>query len=325
MAQLFTPPFQQTLDANADAVSGARLLFYISGTTTPAAVYADAALTTPLPSPVIADAAGRFVPIYLDAKTAYRVVVADAAGAPIRDVDPLGDTTIADLADGEGLAIVGFRQAGAGAVDRKALDKARERLTVTHFPGVLSTEAAIQTGINALADRGGGTLHFPAGTYTVNPSTLVTDYSASNDPAYGPLYRCFEMGSGVAFTGKNATIRLAGGVSSVASPKNVCLFHSSASLSDVSFDGIVFDLNGQNNPVGSAGRAHHAAIMFTGLIGKCDRMRVENCSFLNTAGSGVIVAGFKMPPTGLGKDWWITRCYFAKNGLSSYDHSSIYG
>lgn len=170
MAQLFTPPFQQTLDANANAVSGARLFFYVSGTTTPTSVYADAALTTPLDAPVIADGAGRFVPIYLDPQIRYRVIVADASGTPIRDVDPIGSSDLADLADGGGLALVGYVQAGDGVTPTTALEKARDLVSRADFgivgDGVTDDTAAITAAmVKALAL--GRALHLP-GRYAVS-------------------------------------------------------------------------------------------------------------------------------------------------------------
>ncbi len=175
MAQLFTPPFQQTLDANANAISGARLFFYVTGTTTIAPVYADGDLSVPLASPVVADAAGRFVPIYLDPAIIYRVVVADAEGGVIRDVDPItsADSIAADLADGGGLGLVGFRQEGAGAIDRTALDKARESLSVLDFGAKGDGTSDDTDAINA-ALAIGGRIIFPRGTYKITGRLLVT-------------------------------------------------------------------------------------------------------------------------------------------------------
>lgn len=61
--------------------SGGSLTFYQSGTTTPKAVYQDAALTIPHTNPVMLDASGSAV-IFLG-QGAYRVLLKDAAGAQV--------------------------------------------------------------------------------------------------------------------------------------------------------------------------------------------------------------------------------------------------
>lgn len=68
---------------------GAYYQFYESGTTTPAAVYADGALSTPLTNPVEADSDGRFPAIYLDPGVVYRVQLYDADDTLQEDVDPV--------------------------------------------------------------------------------------------------------------------------------------------------------------------------------------------------------------------------------------------
>lgn len=89
-SQLFLLPFRPALDANALPVTGARLFFYASGTSTPQPVYSSDALTTPLSNPVEADAAGAWPSIYLDQSKTYRVVVKDASGVTLDngDIDP---------------------------------------------------------------------------------------------------------------------------------------------------------------------------------------------------------------------------------------------
>jgi hypothetical protein len=97
LSQLFTPPFLTVLDSNANPVSGGKVYFYATGTTTPQTVYSDAALTTPATNPVQADSAGRMNAIYLDPSLAYRATVKDAGGTTIKDVDPVNDTSLRDL------------------------------------------------------------------------------------------------------------------------------------------------------------------------------------------------------------------------------------
>ncbi len=94
MAQFFLP-FRPALDANALAVPGARLWFYATGTTTPQSIFADAEYVTQLTNPVVANAAGRWPPIYLDDSIAYRVVLQDRNGTTLAEADPF-DGTIAD-------------------------------------------------------------------------------------------------------------------------------------------------------------------------------------------------------------------------------------
>lgn len=89
MAELFLLPFTQALDSDANPLSGAKLVFTLTGTTTAAVVYADATLATPLGNIVTADSAGRFPSIYLDPSVTYRVRLFTSADVQIGgDVDP---------------------------------------------------------------------------------------------------------------------------------------------------------------------------------------------------------------------------------------------
>lgn len=91
MANRFTFPRETALDSNGAPLSGARLHFYESGTTKPADVYADTALTVPATNPVVADSAGRFPDIFLQAID-YKVVLADSGGATVWTADPVSGT-----------------------------------------------------------------------------------------------------------------------------------------------------------------------------------------------------------------------------------------
>lgn len=70
--------------------AGATYQFFLSGTTTPANVYQDGALTTPFPITgfVVADNFGRFPPIYLDTSVIYQVQFFDSTNTLQWTADP---------------------------------------------------------------------------------------------------------------------------------------------------------------------------------------------------------------------------------------------
>ncbi len=55
----------RAIDANAEPVAGALLYVYLAGTSTPVTTYQDVDLATPHASPVVANGAGTFAPIYV--------------------------------------------------------------------------------------------------------------------------------------------------------------------------------------------------------------------------------------------------------------------
>ena len=76
------------LDSDGNPISGATWNFYATGTTTPRNVFADSGYVTSLGSQETADAAGRFVPIFLNDSTPTRAILKDAGGVTILDIDP---------------------------------------------------------------------------------------------------------------------------------------------------------------------------------------------------------------------------------------------
>jgi hypothetical protein len=117
MTGTFLPaPVFRAVDASGLPLPGAQLAFYLTGTTTPAAVYASAALTTALSNPVVADSGGLFAAIWLDPTVTYRVQLLNAAGTLIRDVDPVaaplslagGSVTATMLASGAAVTNIGY-------------------------------------------------------------------------------------------------------------------------------------------------------------------------------------------------------------------------
>lgn len=87
---LFASPWVRPLTDSGEIMPGAKLQFYLTGTTTPSPVYADSSLETELPNPVIADGDGRFPPMYMDPVVTYRAQLYDADDVlqPDGDVDP---------------------------------------------------------------------------------------------------------------------------------------------------------------------------------------------------------------------------------------------
>jgi hypothetical protein len=94
MSQIFLSPFVRTTTKAGLIAPGAKLYFYLTGTSTLVNIYADDARTVALTNPVVADAFGSFPSIFLDPDTAYRVRLTSAAGVllapeadPVRGID----------------------------------------------------------------------------------------------------------------------------------------------------------------------------------------------------------------------------------------------
>lgn len=130
---LFIPPNARATDGSNNLLSGAGWHFYLTGTTTPAAVYTTAARTTAHSNPVVADAGGKFASIYLDPAVGYRAVLKTSGGSTVYDIDPyegagspVGDFglfadlgTIAVPAVYDRIMTSGFSVAGRGAAHYK--------------------------------------------------------------------------------------------------------------------------------------------------------------------------------------------------------------
>jgi hypothetical protein len=88
MAGRLLPPGFQMLDGNGRPLAGALANWYEAGTSTPANTYSDADLSVANANPVVADADGRFGPIF--APTAeFRLVMQTAAGVTVFTADPV--------------------------------------------------------------------------------------------------------------------------------------------------------------------------------------------------------------------------------------------
>jgi hypothetical protein len=97
--QLFYDPIPRPLSSLGTTLPGGYYNFYVSGTSNPATVYQDSALTLPYPAAALngsnplysviqADGTGAFQPIYLNPETIYRVQLYSSTWSLIEDVDP---------------------------------------------------------------------------------------------------------------------------------------------------------------------------------------------------------------------------------------------
>ncbi|HSH17242.1 MAG TPA: hypothetical protein VLD18_14465 [Verrucomicrobiae bacterium] len=94
MARLLLPPGFQVVDSTGEPVSGAKVYFYATGTTTDKTVYQNEGLSTPHTQPVVADSAGVVAAVYGTEADDYKVVFETSADVEIRTVDPLPNLAV---------------------------------------------------------------------------------------------------------------------------------------------------------------------------------------------------------------------------------------
>lgn len=122
-------PWWTMLNDDGSVAGGALLYFYLSGSSTPATVYHDAALTMPWSTPVVCDGSGRAT-IYLDVY-AYKLMATTALGVPLGPtVDPVGS--------------VGLNNAGTYSIFEIGGDDS-VAITATAYP-VGATADKVQSG-----------------------------------------------------------------------------------------------------------------------------------------------------------------------------------
>jgi hypothetical protein len=159
--RLLLPP--QVVGLDGRPIVGAQIQTYVSGTTTPKAVYADAALTIPHANPVLADAAGRFPAMFL-AGGDYRVILLNPDGSTIATYDPVAGSSSASEAT------------AAGAMRNRFLNPAMQ---ISQERGTASL--ACTTGSAYVIDGWEATLSTtPGGTLTVAQVASVSPGGSPN-------------------------------------------------------------------------------------------------------------------------------------------------
>lgn len=144
----------RALDANGDPISGAKLNFYESGTTTRLATYSDRALTIANANPVVANGDGWFDIIYMGL-SAYKVVLTDADDVVIwseDDVYALQDTLLESKTDRLLTCPTDFGAIGDGVADESAevqaaLDAATVAVDLLGYTFRCDTQITVPDGI----------------------------------------------------------------------------------------------------------------------------------------------------------------------------------
>jgi hypothetical protein len=169
---------------------GGKLYSYAAGTTTPLATFTDAGGATPNANPVILDSRGE-ASVWLGTAV-YKFALYTSTNVLVWTVDNVGGfATLAQLAASGGSALIGFLQAGTGAVATTVQAKLRESVSVLDFgadpTGVADSTAAIQAAINDVQAVSGdptgpsfaggaalGILVIPAGVYKITSPLVIT-------------------------------------------------------------------------------------------------------------------------------------------------------
>lgn len=149
-------PKQQYFDNAGVPLNGGQVYTYAVGTSTPKATYTDAAGTIQQPNPIVLNSRGEPPsPIYWNGN--YKVVVTDSKGNVLYTVDNY-NTDPAGLFTSSGSSLIGFLQAGVGAVSRWVQSKLRERVTPEDFgavgDGVTDDYPAITAMLSTLGTNG---------------------------------------------------------------------------------------------------------------------------------------------------------------------------
>ena len=125
MAELFINPARAT-DTDGNPLPGAKLYFYLTGTTTPTDVYTTNAMGTAHANPVVADSAGLFPSIYLNPAIDYRAVLKDASGATtVYDTDPVHKAN-EEVGTPEMFGCVAVEDGGGATDNTAAMEEALE-------------------------------------------------------------------------------------------------------------------------------------------------------------------------------------------------------
>lgn len=202
--QLFSLPRPTAISSNLTLVAGAKVGFFLTGTSTPTNTYQDSALTTPHANPVVADSAARLPAIYLDPSIVYRITFTDSADVEIYPaIDPANDQVLSQ-------AIIG------GYLYPRTAAEIAEGVTPTNYayppghvyrygtnttPGTTDMSAAFASAALVCAPH---PMRLPVASMRVNTGFVI--------PAEGSVIGDHWQGSIIEWYGSGACMRVVGTV-----------------------------------------------------------------------------------------------------------------
>lgn len=192
-------------------LSGGMLYTYQAGTTTPATTYTTSAGNVANSNPIVLDAAGRTPQeIWLTAGSTYKFVLKDSGGATLGTYDNIpGANDYTSLSGPNGSALIGFIQAGSGAVATTAQAKMRQIVSVIDFgadpTGTNDSGTAFRNAIASLPANGGG-IYVPDGTYKVTAAVGDTSNTAIYVPSGVRIYGSSQVGVKIVAGASNTVI-----------------------------------------------------------------------------------------------------------------------
>ena len=179
LLSLFAGAGQQFFTNAGVPLAGGKIYTYGAGGSTPQATYTTSAGNIAHSNPIVLDAAGRVAgggEIWLTSNLAYKFQIETSAGTIIQTLDNVGGGVDgATLAGSGGSALIGFLQAGSGAVLRTAQSKMRDTVSVKDFGavgnGVADDTAAIQLALNS----GAKLVYAPNANYKLTASLTIPE------------------------------------------------------------------------------------------------------------------------------------------------------
>lgn len=159
----------RALDANGEIAPGAKATFFESGTSTPLTVYSDAAGTTPVASPLLADAAGQFAATF--AAQQVKVVVTDAS-----------DVELPGYPSDPHYLVPATAQTATGTTFTPITGNAATTVqaAIAYLTGLWNAVTAFAITLMSSADAAAARSTLGLGTSAINDTYSNTDFTGSN-------------------------------------------------------------------------------------------------------------------------------------------------